>query len=68
LNYLVSAVESEENVLVNAAESSAKVSVDPRYGTWKKVSGVYEVVPPTGPALKDLVNSSAITPPTLPRG
>lgn len=68
LNYLLNSVSAKENALVTATESKLRVSVDPKYGSWKKVSGAFEVVPPTGPALGDLLNSAAITPPTLPLG
>ena len=68
LNYLLNSESSAQNALVTATESSLHVAVDPRYGSWQKVSGAYEVVPPTGPALSDLLNSTAITPPALPLG
>lgn len=68
LNYMISAASSNEAAEVTAAEAALKVSVDPKYGRWEKVSGSYEVVPPTGPAVGDLVNSASITPPTVPLG
>lgn len=68
LNYLITAASSNEAAEVTAAEAALKVSVDPKYGRWEKVAGSYEVVPPSGPAVGDLVNSAAVTPPTIPLG
>lgn len=68
LNYLLNSESAAQAALVTATESHLRIAVDPRYGSWKKVSGAYEVVPPTGPALADLLNPGAITPPALPLG
>ena len=68
LNYLVGSVSAQELATVSATESTLHVSVDPEYGKWEKVSGTYAVVPPSGPAVGDLVNSAAVTPPTIPLG
>ena len=38
----------------------ARVEVDPHYGTWTKVDGVYEVKSPAGPPLRLLPNPSAV--------
>jgi hypothetical protein len=38
----------------------AQVSVDPAYGTWVKVSGAWEVRPPSGPPVDLVPNPSAV--------
>lgn len=68
LNYLVNATATKENVALSAAAAKLKVSIDPQYGRWEKVNGTFEVVPPSGPAVGDLVNSASVTPPTIPLG
>lgn len=44
----------------NTIVAEAHVSVDPTYGSWGKVSGSFEVIPPTGPPLKLVPNPSAV--------
>jgi parvulin-like peptidyl-prolyl isomerase len=68
LNVLVDAEDTAANRALAKAESTADVSVDPQYGTWREVDGDYEVVPPSGPASALLANPTAITPPTVPLG
>jgi hypothetical protein len=61
-------VSNAEDALVGHSESTASVTVDPEYGSWRDVSGNFEVVPPAGPAAADLPNSAAVTPPTIALG
>jgi len=54
---------SKDSALVVAALKRARVAVDPQYGHWKDVAGVWQVAPPVGPPSKLLENSAAVTPP-----
>jgi hypothetical protein len=45
---------------VDDAVATAHVEVDPRYGTWTKVDGSYEVKASSGPSLRLLPNPSAV--------
>jgi hypothetical protein len=68
LNALDAAEITAANTAMAKAESTADVSVDPEFGTWREVDGGYEVVPPAGPASGFLADPTAITPPTVPLG
>jgi hypothetical protein len=68
LNVVVDAEDTATNAALAKAESTADVSVDPEFGTWRDVDSDYEVVPPTGPASDFLADPTAVTPPTVPLG
>jgi hypothetical protein len=68
LNVVVEVEDAAANAALAKAEAATKVSVDPRYGTWRDVDGDYQVVPPSGPASGFLANPTAVTPPTVPLG
>ncbi|MDA8296807.1 MAG: hypothetical protein M0004_09515 [Actinomycetota bacterium] len=57
---LMGSLASRIGTIVASALSSAEVHVDPAYGTWKKVSATYEVVPPKSPPPALLLNPSAV--------
>ncbi|MDA8289907.1 MAG: peptidylprolyl isomerase [Actinomycetota bacterium] len=57
---LMGSLASRIGTIVASALASAEVHVDPAYGTWKKVSATYEVVPPKSPAPALLFNASAV--------
>lgn len=46
--------------IVSSALAHVRVSVNPAYGTWRKVAATYEVVPPKGPPANLLLNPSAV--------
>lgn len=52
-----SAGSSRANTVIESAEKSAKVSVDPRYGEWAAASA--HVLPPSSPVGDDVLNPSA---------
>ncbi|HEY5271677.1 MAG TPA: peptidylprolyl isomerase [Acidimicrobiales bacterium] len=68
LDALVNAEGNAANTEFEKAEATTNVSVDPEYGTWRYVSGDYQVVPPAGPSSGYLADPTAITPPTVPLG
>lgn len=49
-----------ETELASKVLAAAHVVVAPAYGAWKKQSGVFEVVPPSGPVASLLPNPSAV--------
>ncbi len=67
---LLQSVAAKDSALVSAALRKVRVQVDPTYGHWAKVSGIWEVVPPTGPPANLLANPAAVAPPpaTSPLG
>jgi hypothetical protein len=46
--------------VIEALMAKAHVKVDPQYGTWKKTSSGYAIVPPTGPAAKAATAAGSI--------
>jgi hypothetical protein len=54
---------AKDAALVAGALGGARVHVDPAYGRWAKRSGIYQVVPPTGPPASLLANPAAVAPP-----
>lgn len=67
---VLQSVAAKDTALIASALRHVRVHVDPTYGRWAKVSGVWQVVPPTGPPAGLLANPAAVTPPpaTSPLG
>lgn len=61
---LMNVTASKVSAIVDAALAGVQVSVDPTYGSWKKVSATYQVVPPKSPPTGLLLNPSAVEPST----
>jgi hypothetical protein len=61
-NELVAKGGAAETALINGLLSHAKVDVNPVYGKWAKVNGVFTVTTNSGPPPQYLSNPSALTP------
>lgn len=61
-NAVLQSQASKDTAIITAALQKVHVRVEPRYGSWKKVSGVWQVVPPKGPPSTLLANPAAVTP------
>jgi hypothetical protein len=50
---------AKDQAVVSGALEAVQVHVDPRYGSWKRVAGIWQVVPPKGPPSALLPGSAA---------
>ncbi|HUY30052.1 MAG TPA: peptidylprolyl isomerase [Acidimicrobiales bacterium] len=60
---LVASEQSKFSGLLAHATSSAKIAVDPTYGTWTRTGAAWHVTPRSGPPDALLPNPAAVTPP-----
>lgn len=53
---------AKDTAIITSALRKVHVAVDARYGSWRKVSGLFQVVPPKGPPSALLANPAAVSP------
>lgn len=59
---VLQAEATKDSAIIVSALEGVHVRVDPLYGRWVKVSGVWQVLPPTGPPSSLLGNAAAVAP------